>query len=245
MHLPLASDKAGRGRLFGKEAFKHPAKAHLGLLTELIERYTEQGETVGDPMAGSGSLMIAAPMGCHVILREIEPQWLAIAQKAQARFTPNFWGTTISIGQADACQPWDFTADHLIFSPPYGCDARAPTSQETEWADELPINLCYGDSAGQMGHFRGKRYWQAMRQIYAHAYNALGTGVMALILKDHIYEGKRVHTVDLTIALCQELGFTFQERIAYPLPMTALWQRERLRKGLPVVDTEDVIVFRK
>lgn len=53
-------DRGLRRRLFAPEVFSHPAKLHLGLLQKLIDLYTYPGETLLDPMAGTGSLMIAA-----------------------------------------------------------------------------------------------------------------------------------------------------------------------------------------
>ena len=104
----------------------------------------------------------------------------------------------------------------------------------------------YGSHPEQIGHFRGQRYLAAMQEIYSHAHNALRTGgVMVLIVKDHISDGQRVHTADRTALLCEEIGFlpvARHQRKVYPL---SLWQRRRKEAGLPVVEEEDVLVFRK
>jgi len=47
------------------------------------------------------------------------------------------------------------------------------------------------------------------------------------------------------VATCQELGFVLyarHQRRVFPL---SLWQRRRKEQGLPVVEEEDVLVFRK
>lgn len=57
-------------------AMAHPAKGHLGLWWELVERYTEPGQTILDPMAGIGSTLIATMMGRNVICNEMEMHFL-------------------------------------------------------------------------------------------------------------------------------------------------------------------------
>jgi len=132
--LDLGSDLALRYRYFSRESMAHPAKLHLGLLSWLLDRYTRPGDTIADPMAGIGSTAYAALLQRHVILREIEPKWLAFAHENAAiilREAGMFAGT-INIAQADAREPWSYTADHIVFSPPYGCAfAPNPASKGT------------------------------------------------------------------------------------------------------------------
>ena len=52
-------------------------------------------------------------------------------------------------------------------------------------------------------------------------------------------------TADSTVATCESLGFSLHarhQRRVFPL---SLWQRRRKEMGLPVVEEEDVLVFRK
>ncbi len=104
----------------------------------------------------------------------------------------------------------------------------------------------YGQHPTQIGHYRGDRYLSAMRAIYKQADAAIRPGgQLILILKDHIRDGQRVRTVDRTIALCQDIGFQLADRFQRQLTHLALWQRLRKERGLPVVEEEDVLVFRK
>jgi hypothetical protein len=85
-----------------------------------------------------------------------------------------------------------------------------------------------------------------MQAVYEQAHEALHPGgKLILILKDHIKDGQRVPTVDLTIALCQGLGFHLAERFQRRVHPLSLWQRRRKEQGLPVVEEEDVLIFRK
>ena len=52
-------DTSFRKQVFVPDSFAHPAKMDAQLLIWIVERYTEVGETILDPMAGSGTLMLA------------------------------------------------------------------------------------------------------------------------------------------------------------------------------------------
>jgi DNA modification methylase len=271
--LTFGSDRPLRRRFFVPEAFLHPAKLHLGLLSFLVDRYTHPGDILCDPMAGSGSILLAALSGRDVIARDVEPHWVALMRRNAERIAEQagLFAGQIVIEQANAMQPWGLTraVDAVICSPPYGCEMSAsPHAQKTlpyrlwrlpqhddRWdrylsapngATAAMLTFHYGTSAGQVGGFRGRRYWQAMHAVYEQAYDAIRPGgKLLLILKDHIKDGQRVPTADMTAVLCQNIGFQLIERfqrLVYPL---SLWQRRRKEQGLPVVEEEDVLIFNK
>lgn len=267
--LTFAQDRALRGRYFDPASFGHPAKLHLGLLGWIVERYTQPGETICDPMAGTGSLMLAATMGRHVIVRDVEPAYVQLLHANAARFMAlgPFCSGFITVGAHDTREPWPDRTTHIITSPPYGCESR-PASAAANLSERIH-HLSYSSSRwrsllhnqqlgarssflfryesshpANIAHWRGARYWTAMRQVYSNAAAALRPGgYMVLILKDHIKDHQRVPVVDDTVALCQSLGFVLVERharLVYPL---SLWQRWRKEKGLPVVEDEAILAF--
>jgi SAM-dependent methyltransferase len=271
--LELGSDKRLRQRVFGAASFGHPAKLHLGLLAFLLARHTRAGETVADPMAGSGSILLAALWGRHVIARELEEQWLAYLERAAARVQGQggmFEGELgeISVGQGDARLPWDYQADCVLFSPPYGNEASTtPTARrrlpyrlrqlsvplDERWFKlaERPsagamgaVTFYYGRHPQQVGHLRGPRYWAAMAEVYGQARAALRPGGrLIVVVKDHIRGGRRIPTVEGTIALCEELGFVLAAHYRRRLAQLSLWQRRRKEARQPVVEEEDALVF--
>ena len=127
--LKLGSDLALRYRYFSRESLAHPAKLHLGLLAWIVERYTLPGDTIADPMAGIGSTAYAALLQRNVILREIEPRWLALAHENAAAIIreAGLFAGAIDVDQADARQPWGVQVDHVVFSPPYSCEMSSNT----------------------------------------------------------------------------------------------------------------------
>lgn len=267
--LEFRSDVDIRRRFFIEESFSHPAKLHLGLLQWILNRYVPIGATILDPMAGSGSILLAATQQRHVIARDIEPRWVTLMEKnAEAiQQRAELFLRNIVIEQWDARKAWNCSVDCVLTSPPYGNEAsssplahRALRYKQLEgkrWKSLLSkmeqqrgsygsVTFHYGTHPNQIGHFRGERYWQAMRLIYAQAYTSLRPhGYLIVIVKDHIREGKRVATATTTISLCKELGFRLHAHHQRYLQTLSLWQRRRKERGEPVVEEEDILVLKK
>ena len=74
--LRLKGDKRLRDKLFTAEAYSHPAKGHLGMWQAIIEKYTQLGDTILDPMSGVGATLTAALMGRNVVCVELEPHFV-------------------------------------------------------------------------------------------------------------------------------------------------------------------------
>ena len=182
--MDFGSDLHLRNRWFLPESMSHPAKLHLGLLHWLIERYTKPGDTIADPMAGIGSILYSATLQRSVIAREIEPRWLEIAHRNAAHIyhEAGLFVSPMNVSQHNAREPWDFQADHIIFSPPYGNEAsssplahRALVYKQLEgkrWKSLLQnvekqqgsygsVMFHYGTHPEQIGHYRGPRYLSA------------------------------------------------------------------------------------
>lgn len=270
LHFP--SDVGTRREWFVERSFTHPAKLQLGLLAWLIDRYSAPGDTVADPMAGSGSLLLAAGQQRHVIVRDVEPNFLALLHENAAHVLRRcgLFAGNIDIGAHDAREPWGYHADAIITSPPYACAASSTPNQrrflpsklasipglryDQRWAELAAHNspsasgavrFFYGNHPAQVGAFRGPRYWEAMRAVYTQAHAALRPGgLLILVIKDHVKDGQRVHVADDTALLCAGLGFTLHERHVRALDTLSLWQRRRRERGQLVVLEEDVLCFR-
>ena len=274
MDVP-ATDRALRRRFCAPTALAHPAKLHLFMLLWLVERYTQEGQTILDPMAGIGSTALAALSGRNVILRELEPGWADECCRTAALIRPQagLFAGSITVSQADAMQPWGITGvDAILTSPPYGCRVgknEGSTSMASEkvakrlarierhviWTRMLSAQsvgsngfhkMHYGQAPGQIGHLIGTRYWTAMESLYTHAYTALKpNGLLILVLKDHIRKGQHIRTCDLTIALCERLGFRLVDRHTRHLSQLSLWQRRRRERGEPVIEHEEALILEK
>ena len=112
-----------------KEVLRHPAKFPEALAEEFIRFFTRTGEVVFDPMAGTGSAVIAAVRsGRTGIGIELEPQYAAIAQQwlaeEAAGVDPAFeaYAAASRIIEGDAAKLAEYdlpVIDYCITSPPY------------------------------------------------------------------------------------------------------------------------------
>jgi len=115
----------GKYRIFLEHAIPHPAKMNTNLLEFLIKKYTKEGDTVLDPMAGTGSLgVIASLHGRNAIQVELEPKFYEWMEKARENvekhptFTPK--GKIVNIlGDARKLSELLNSVDAVITSPPY------------------------------------------------------------------------------------------------------------------------------
>jgi hypothetical protein len=268
--LTLPPDKALRNRYFEPESFAHPAKMDLSFLLHLGRTYTSPGTHVVDPMGGIGSTLLLAMEQRDVTVMDIEERWIALAQRnaERIRAAAGFFAGRMSVMHHNAQQPWPVQADVVLFSPPYACLAapnantrfgilprslRKPGSMREGWNQFLArtrvaggMHFFYGSAAGQIGHLRGQRYWEAMLQVYQCAYAALPPGgLMIVVLKDHIARGNRVPICDETVQRCAALNFALVDRRARKLTFFALWIRRRKERGEPVIEEEEALVFER
>jgi DNA modification methylase len=107
------------------EAVAHPAKANTLLLRFLIENFTSVGDTVLDPMAGSGSTgVVAALLGRNAVQVELERKFYEWMEKARENverhvtLTPRGWIKNIC-GDARRLSELLGQADVVLTSPPY------------------------------------------------------------------------------------------------------------------------------
>jgi tRNA G10 N-methylase Trm11 len=122
--IVFPQDTAHRKSWFKAASFSHPAKMNLGLQIYLIEHYTKAGDWILDPMAGSGSILVATAIGRNVICVELEEKFCVMMRqnwekiKAQGPMLGYPMGTA-TILQDDSRNLNGLLATHCIFSPPY------------------------------------------------------------------------------------------------------------------------------
>jgi len=106
-------------------ATAHPAKANTRLLEFLIKKFTCEGETVLDPMAGSGSTgVVAALHGRNAVQVDIERKFVVWAEEAkwkvEAQATLTAKGSIRNIcGDSRKLSELLKNVDVVLTSPPY------------------------------------------------------------------------------------------------------------------------------
>lgn len=124
MELVFRSDTKHRKQWFTGLSFSHPAKMSLPLQFWLIDHYTKEGETILDPMGGSGTILVACSMGRNVITVELEDKYIRMQhgnwEKVKQRGPQmGFSMGTATILQGDSHNLENLLVDSIITSPPY------------------------------------------------------------------------------------------------------------------------------
>ena len=121
--IKFKGDAATRKRFFVPESFQHPAKLHIGLFLEMLSRYCPEPCTILDPMAGSGTVLLAAQYGHTVIANELESHFCVPMMKAWAKIQQHGPALGCTLGQVliirgDARMLPMRPADNIITRPP-------------------------------------------------------------------------------------------------------------------------------
>lgn len=154
--------------------------------------------------------------------------------------------------------------DLILTSPPYRCEIQ--TIDKPAWlaggslGDRASRNY-NGADPGNLGHARGRRYQEAMAEIYTACASVLKPGGFLIVVTKNLRAGGEMD--DLagdTIRLCQQAGLLYWQHVialhaairdSRLVPRPSFWQlttiRQALARGelLHLVCHEDVLVFRR
>ena len=137
MEIKFSSDTKHRKQWLTGVHFSHPAKLHLSLQLWLIDRYTKEGDTILDPMGGTGTILVACSMGRDVCYVELEQKFVDMAkgnwQKIQQRGPQMGYkmGEAVIL-QGDARNLEGLLTDKVIFSPPYAASANVQQQERVK-----------------------------------------------------------------------------------------------------------------
>ena len=131
------SQRTGR---YLPESVAHPAKMLPEIARQAIERFTEPGDLVIDPMCGIGTTLVeASHLGRRSFGVEYEPRWAQIAERniAHARTQGATAQATVRNGDARdlariAPENLRGTAALVITSPPYGASLHGQIRSTAE-----------------------------------------------------------------------------------------------------------------
>ncbi len=190
----------------------HPAKYPEPLVAEFVERLTQPGELVLDPMAGTGSTLLA----CHRIGRrgfgvELYSEYAAIARQrlAAAGGTPET--ARVVVGDArrlTAIEELPPQVDYCITSPPYWdmLNMRGAMTQRGRRQRGLPVS--YGDDPCDVGNVAAYgQFVAALVRVYRQVAARLRPGGYLTVIVKNVKKQGVVYPLawDLAAALAEFL----------------------------------------
>jgi DNA modification methylase len=214
-----------------KGVLVHPAKFPETMAREFVEFFTKGGETVLDPMAGTGSTLIAAlRAGRNSYGIELNPKYAEIARQLIA-------GERQALGQpveelkaeiitGDANNAASFhlpTIDYVLTSPPYWDmlhDKGAETQKKRRSSTEMDV--FYSDDPDDVGNLHDyEEFLAKLVTIYTGLKPLLREKAYLTVIVKNVKKGGRIYP--LAWDLGRELGKV------YTLKDEKIWMQDNQR----------------
>ena len=214
-----------------KGVLVHPAKFPETLAQEFIEFFTKQGGSVLDPMAGTGSTLVAAlRAGRNSYGIELNPKYAEIAKEIIEE-QRNALGSAVSNLQSlvingDAAQITQYPLppiDYVLTSPLYWDMLRAKgaeTQKKRRASAELDVH--YSDDPNDLGNIRDyEEFLEKLVNIYRGLKSLLCEKAYLTVIVKNVKKGGKIYPLAWDIA--RELG-----RI-YTLKDEKIWVQDNQR----------------
>ncbi|HKY84435.1 MAG TPA: DNA methyltransferase [Anaerolineales bacterium] len=211
------------------DVLRHPAKFPESLAREFIEFFTHRGETVLDPMVGTGSTLLAClECGRNGVGVELNPAYVALARQRldEALLANPGSGLRLDLRQADAAHLADLAlppCDYVFTSPPYWDMLRAAgaaTQQRRRAAEDLDVT--YSDDPADLGNVSDYQvFLERLAAVYTGLQPFLRTGAYLTVIVKNVKKGGRVYP----------LAWDLARRLAevYTLKDEKIWCQDNIR----------------
>lgn len=201
-----------------RRVLRHPAKFPETLAQEFIEFFTKRGQVVLDPMAGTGSALVAAlRAGRHSYGVELNPAYAEIARQVveeeRQALGGDVDGLTALVITGDAAEISAHAAahslpsiDYVITSPPYWdmLRARGAVTQKTRRAAP-ELDVFYSDNPHDLGNIDDyDTFLVRLVSIYAGLAPFLRPGAYLTVIVKNVKKGGRIYP--LAWDLAKQLG---------------------------------------
>jgi len=214
-----------------KDVLQHPAKFPETLAQEFIEFFTKKGQTVLDPMVGTGSTLIACLRAgrngigvelnakySQIARQTVEAESKALGKKADRLHVEVITGDAARIGKYVAGP-----VDYVITSPPYWDMLRARGAETQKKRRATPgLDVFYSDDPRDLGNVEDYEEFVArLARIYEALCPILKDKAYLTIIVKNVKKGGKIYP--LAWDLAKELGKT------YTLKDERIWAQDNQR----------------
>ena len=218
-----------------KGVLRHPAKFPETLAQEFIEFFTHKEGIIIDPMAGTGSTMVAAlRSGRHSYGVELNPQYAAIARDVIAEERESLGDAAAHLAAdvitadsrdiAQICKDHNIPIlDYVITSPPYWdmLHARGSNTQKNR-RSEPGLDVLYSDNPSDLGNVHDyDEFLDRLVEIYIALKPFLKAKAYLTIIVKNVKKGGVIYP--LAWDLAKQLG------VPYCLKDEKIWCQDNQR----------------
>lgn len=181
-----------------KDVIRHPAKFPETLVEEFIRFFTKAGQVVLDPMAGTGSTVIAATRSGRVgIGVELQEYYADIARGWLAELTwPEDPDSRIITGNALDLATMDLPpVDYCITSPPYWDMLRARGFEtQKQRAEAANLDVCYSEDERDLGNVEDyEEFLKLTVEVYRQVAEVMRDGSYLTVIVKNIKKGPTIY----------------------------------------------------
>jgi DNA modification methylase len=204
-----------------KNVLRHPAKFPETLAQEFIEFFTKPEQVVLDPMAGTGSALVAAlRSGRNSYGIELNPTYAEIARQVvseeQAHLGEAAAVLTAEVITGNAAHIAQHVADHhiplvdyVITSPPYWDMLRARGAETQKKRRQAPdLDVFYSDDPQDLGNIGDyEEFVSRLASIYGALQPYLRPRAYLTVIVKNVKKGGKIYP--LAWDLARQLGQTY------------------------------------
>ncbi len=214
-----------------KGVLVHPAKFPETMAQEFIEFFTKKGEIVLDPMAGTGSTLVAAlRAGRNSYGIELNPKYAKIAKQIIADERSSLGASVENLKSeiinGDALNAVNFqlpTINYILTSPPYWDMLHAKGAEtQKKRRTSADLDVHYSDDPNDLGNIHEyEKFLEQLVAIYAGLKQILCERAYLTIIVKNVKKGGRIYP--LAWDLARELGKV------YTLKDEKIWLQDNQR----------------
>lgn len=193
-----------------KDVIRHPAKFPETLAQEFVEFFTKKGDTVLDPMAGTGSTTIAClRSGRHSIGIELNPKYAEIARNLIEQEKEELGEGTADLraeivtANAALSTGLDLPLiDYIFTSPPYWdmLHARGAGTQKKRRASPK-LDVFYSDDPADLGNIEDYEvFLERLVEVYRGLIPSLQPRAYITIIVKNLKKGGRIYPLAWDLA---------------------------------------------
>jgi DNA modification methylase len=208
-----------------KNVLRHPAKFPETLAQEFIEFFTKPGQVVLDPMAGTGSALVAAlRSGRNSYGIELNPAYAEIARQVVADEHTRLGETAAPLsaevitGNAAhiAQHVMDYhipRIDYVITSPPYWNMLRARGAETQKKRRTSPeLDVFYSDDPDDLGNISDyEQFIARLSGIYAALQPFLRTRAYITVIVKNVKKGGKIYPLAWDLARQLESTYVLKD----------------------------------
>jgi len=214
-----------------KGVLVHPAKFPETMAQEFIEFFTKRGETVLDPMAGTGSALVAAlRAGRNSYGIELNPKYAEIARQIIADERQSL-GTSVEnlkseiiTGDASLAASYHLpVVDYIFTSPPYWDMLHAKGAEtQKKRRSAADLDVFYSDDPHDVGNLHDyEQFLAKLVEIYGRLKPLLREKAYLTIIVKNVKKGGKIYP--LAWDLGRQLGKV------YTLKDEKIWMQDNQR----------------